>query len=167
MNKRVRAVLERAEYLKLEKESAEKVQAGLEQRKRRTHLRYLVLLGEVTPGVDATTIHDALVVALKFARAYRLDSPVLVGETSLLDLERRLFYESVRTNRPWLVAADGTLSEKETDAEDTTQPFDAVWAALEGSDQPITQEAYDAALSEIKDGSPTTESPYVLVPKTN
>lgn len=118
------------------------------ERERRTDPEFIAIIGELTPGIDAANLFDALIAALRFAKAYRLDSPVIVGETSLLDLERRIFYEAGRTKQPCL-CQDGTLSELIVETI-LTEPFDLAWIPLAGADEPISQEPLDAALLFIK-----------------
>jgi hypothetical protein len=117
-------------------------------RERRLDPELCCLIGEVTPGIDAENVADALLSALRFAQVYKFDSPVIVGVTTLLDLERRMFYEAVRTRQPWL-CQDGTLCETISEyAPD--RPFDSAWIPLPGSDVAISQEQLDTALLEIK-----------------
>jgi hypothetical protein len=82
---------------------------------------------------------------LRFAKAYRLDKPVIVGETSLLDLERRIYYEAQRIRLARL-CPDGSVSELTTPDDVGLAPFDDVWVPLAGAELPITQEQLDAAL---------------------
>lgn len=112
-------------------------------------LKHLTFIGERSPGVDCATAQEELVNGLRFAAAFKLDSPVRVGETSVLDLMRRIYYEAHRTRLCWL-CADGSLSPRTIDTEIELEPFSKVWVVLDGADKPISQEAYEAAISEIE-----------------
>ena len=75
------AMVDHLEGLKADRMSAE----GLARRTQRSQC----MLGEVSPGVDARTIEEALEVAREMGRALTI-SDVQEGE-SLLDFERRVF----------------------------------------------------------------------------
>jgi hypothetical protein len=75
------AMVDHLEGLKADRMNAE----GIAHRVARSQC----MLGEVSPGVDARTLDDALEVAREFARALSIQD-VLEGE-SLLDFERRVF----------------------------------------------------------------------------
>jgi hypothetical protein len=135
-----------------ERQEREALQARNEEIRQKMEARtnpYLMCtLGEDAPEHDADNINSALVVALKFARAYKLSQPVVPGVTSLLDLERRTYYEAVRTGLRFL-CDDGTLSEFRY-TEKLERPFSEMWTPVVGANLPITQEQLDAALQEIK-----------------
>jgi hypothetical protein len=57
----------------------------------------LCTLGEIAPGVDTTTIDEALTISREFARAMGV-ADVMQGE-SLFDFERRIFTEWVNYDR--------------------------------------------------------------------
>src|SRR5579863_2962155 len=73
------AMVDHLEGIKAERMNAE----GLARRTQRNQC----MLGEISPGVDARTLEEALEVAREMARA--LDAPDVQEGESLLELERR------------------------------------------------------------------------------
>ena len=136
---RQRAKREHEDFIKAhEAEFQRKMLANREKERRRLAPAFCRLIGEITPGVNAANTDEALIVALQFSRALGLEQPVVPGETSLVDVERRVWHECVRRKR-WYLAEDNTLSPIESDLAELGA-FNDVWIPLAGSDQPISQE---------------------------
>jgi hypothetical protein len=83
------AMVDHLEGLKADRMNAE----GRARRKQRNQC----MLGEISPGVDARTLEEALEVAREMARA--LTVPDVQEGEALLDLERRIFDEWVNYDR--------------------------------------------------------------------
>jgi hypothetical protein len=147
MHKATLKALERRRRKEEEQEERNRIQAGVEAQRRRTNPQYLTLLGEKSPGVDADNLHDALVAALRFARAFHL--PLLPEGSTLLDWEERNFLEAHRVGFANM-CEDGTLSELPIPKDIALKPFRECWVPLPNADQPITQAQMYSALAEIK-----------------
>jgi hypothetical protein len=125
------------------------------------------MFGEISPGVDARTIEEALEVAREMARALNI-SDVLEGE-SLHDFERRVFdawvnYEGFRAGynssdgggAPYLNRQTGELSPGRGKLywQDYCGGFDECWQALPGARKTLDL----AALPKLKKLKRTEES---------
>ena len=133
---------------------------------RRTKLNQCSL-GEVSPGVDATNLDDALLVAREFARA--LSIPDVQETESLYDFERRVFnawvnYEGFRGGynssdgggAPYLNRLTGELSPGfgKPYWEEYCGGFDECWQALPGAKKQVDL----GALPKLKKIKKTEES---------
>lgn len=114
-------------------------------------LSQLLFLGEVKPTIDSENISDALYSALLFCRALGIEDPVVAGETSLLDLERRIFNECLRVQKVGcLNLLSRKLADREFDPKLTEQTFDSCWVPLEGAELPITPGELHTAKMRVK-----------------
>ncbi len=114
-------------------------------------------LGEISPGVDAATVEDALQVAREMARA--LDEPDVQPGESLIQFERRVWYAWIGAGGPFLIrdkdlinkgyAPDGMYGGRFYKLAPNLRPgwgrdyflsfggFDKSWLPLPGSDAAI------------------------------
>jgi len=102
-------------------------------------------IGEVSPGVDADNLQDALQVAREMARALRLND-VHQGE-SLYEFERRVWTEWVNKGGPLLVRETQKLaggnSPDQRDYLLSFGGFEKCWLPLPGSNQPLDIESLE------------------------
>jgi hypothetical protein len=150
----------KANIAALEAESHSKRFETEEQKTLREHrrelrqrvLKGLCLLGEVSPGVDADNISDALQIAREFARA--MGSPDIVTGESLLQFEERTWiewthyegfkevgskYDSTPGACPYLNRSTQQLSPGWGNDYWLEGGFKNSWTPLPGSDVPIVE----------------------------
>jgi len=123
---------DRKKYDRQEAEYADRVNSdGLARRIRENK----TFLGEVSPGVDATNLQDALQVAREMGRALGIDD---FAGGSLLDYERKVFDAWVERGGPFLNRQTQQVSPGWSRQYWSDHGgFDSCWEALPGSDQEI------------------------------
>jgi len=136
-------------------------------------------LGEISPGVDAANLDDALLVAREFARA--LSIPDVQESESLHDFERRVFdawvnYEGFRGGynssdsggAPYLNRLTGELSPGlgKPYWEEYCGGFDECWQALPGARKKLDLSALPKLKKLKRPEEPKPEPKAALVPST-
>jgi hypothetical protein len=160
----------------LEKVKGDRMNAeGIARRTKRNQCKF----GEVSPGVDASTVEEALEVAREMARALTV-SDVQEGE-SLLDFERRVFdawvnYEGFRGGynssdgggAPYLNRSTGELSPGfgKPYWEEHCGGFDESWQALPGAKKKLDLAALPKLKKLKRTEEPKPEPKTALVPPT-
>jgi hypothetical protein len=160
----------------LEKVKGDRMNAeGIARRTKRNQCS----LGEISPGIDATNLDDALLVAREFARA--LSIPDVQESESLYDFERRVFdawtnYEGFRGGynssdgggAPYLNRLTGELSPGfgKPYWEEYCGSFDECWQALPGAKKKLDLAALPKLRKLKRPEEPKPEPKAALVPPT-